>query len=74
MDTELKQLRLIKGFTLKEFAKKSGISTTYLNSIENGYQLHPSLNMVEKIAIWLNEDLVDIFYIIKRMQKRLGKF
>lgn len=71
MDTELKQLRIIKGLTLEEVAKKSGISTTYLNSIENGYQLHPSLDMVEKIAIGLNEDLVDIYYIIKRMQKRL---
>lgn len=73
METELKQLRLLKGFTLEQVAKRGGISTTYLNSIENGYQLHPSLDMVEKIAIGLNEDMVDIYYIIKRMIKRLSQ-
>lgn len=73
METELKQLRLLKGLTLEQVAKKGGISTTYLNSIENGYQLHPSLDMVEKIAIGLNEDMVDVYYIIKRMIKRLSQ-
>ena len=69
MNTELKQLRIIKGYTLEEVAKKANISTTYLNCIENGYQLNPSLNIIEKIATGLNEDFVDIVYIIKRMKK-----
>lgn len=73
METELKQLRIIKGLTLEEVAKRSGISIKYLNSIENGDKLPSSLNMVSKIAIGLNEDLVDIYYIIKRMQKRLAQ-
>lgn len=73
MDTDLKQLRIIKVYTLEDVAKRAGISTTYLNCIENGYQLNPSLNIIEKIAIGLNEDFVDIVYIIKRMQKRLAQ-
>ena len=73
MSTELKQLRIIKGLTLEDVSKKSGISTTYLNSIENGYQLNPSLDIIEKISIGLNEDIVDIYYILKRMIKRLGQ-
>lgn len=73
MNTELKQLRILKGLTLRDVAKKSGISTTYLNSIENGYQLNPSLDIIEKISIGLNEDLLDVYYIIKRMLKRLGQ-
>lgn len=69
MNTELKQLRLDKGYTLKRLAKLSGLSKTYLNSIENGLQINPSLDTIDKIAIGLNEDLVKIYYIIKNMSK-----
>lgn len=69
MNTELKQLRLRKGYTLQKLSKLSGLSKTYLNSIENGLQTNPSLDTIDKIAIGLNEDLVKIYYIIKNMSK-----
>lgn len=69
MNTELKQLRLSKGYTLQKLSKLSGLSTTYLNSMENGFQTNPSLDTIDKIAIGLNEDLVKIYYIIKNMTK-----
>ena len=69
MNTELKQLRLDKGYTLKRLAKLSGLSKTYLNSIETGFQTNPSLTTIDKIATGLNEDLVKIYYIIKNMSK-----
>lgn len=69
MNSKLKQLRLDKGYTLKELSRLSGLSTTYLNSIENGYQRNPSLDTIDKIAIGLKEDLVKIFYIIKDLKK-----
>lgn len=69
MNSKLKQLRLDKGYTLEELSRLTGLSTTYLNSIENGYQRNPSLDTIDKIAIGLNEDLVKIFYIIKDLKK-----
>lgn len=69
MNSKLKQLRLKKGYTLEELSRLTGLSTTYLNSIENGYQRNPSLDTIDKIAIGLNEDLVKIFYIIKDLKK-----
>ncbi len=69
MNSKLKQLRIGKGYTLEQFSKLTGISTTYLNSLENGLQTNPTLDTIDKIAIGLNEDLVKIFYIIKDMQK-----
>lgn len=69
MNSKLKQLRIGKGYTLEQFSKLTGISTTYLNSLENGLQTNPTLDTIDKIAIGLKEDLVKIFYIIKDMQK-----
>ena len=65
MNSKLKQLRIDKGYTLKALSRLTGISSTYLNSLENGYQRNPSLDIIDRIAIGLKEDLVKIFYIIK---------
>lgn len=69
MCSELKQLRIKKGYTLEKLSKLTGISTTYLSSLENGFQTNPSLDIIDRIAIGLNEDLVKIFYIIKNIKQ-----
>lgn len=67
MTSKLKEIRLKKGYTLEKLSKATGLSSTYLNRIENGLQTNPSLDTIDKIANELDEDLVTIFYIIKNM-------
>ncbi len=69
MNSKLKELRISKGYTLKELSRLSGVSTTYLSCIENGIQTNPSLDIVDKIARGLKEDVVYIYYIIKNIKK-----
>lgn len=64
MSTKLKELRIKKGYSLDELAKLSGISVSYMNELEKGLKKNPSLDIVHKIAIALNQDIVDIFYAI----------
>ena len=64
MTTKLKQLRIEKGYSLDEFSKLSGISISYLNELENGSKRNPSLDIIHKIAIALNKNIVDICYAI----------
>ena len=68
-NSKLKQLRIEKGYSLKEFSIKTGVSTTYLNDLENGIRDNPSLDIIDKIAKGLKEDLVKVFYIIKDLNK-----
>lgn len=65
MDSELKKLRKSKGYTLQKLSKLSGVSTTYLSDLENGNQRKPSLIIIERIAIGLNEDFVKVCYVVK---------
>ena len=64
MSTKLKELRIKKGYSLDELAKLSGISVSYMNELEEGSKRNPLLDIVHKIAIALNQDIVDICYAI----------
>jgi len=50
---KLKQLRQDKGLSLSELAKKSSLSTSYLNEIENGKK-HPKSNKIASLATALD--------------------
>ncbi|MGA7838087.1 MAG: helix-turn-helix transcriptional regulator, partial [Ignavibacteriaceae bacterium] len=50
---KLKQLRQDKGFSLSELAKKSSLSTSYLNEIENGKK-HPKSDKIAALATALD--------------------
>lgn len=49
MLVNLKPIRLKEGLTLKELSLKTGISTTYLNDLENLNRKNPSYKKLNKI-------------------------
>ena len=49
MLNNLKQIRLERGFTLQKLSDKTGISTTYLNDLENLYRINPSKQKIDKL-------------------------
>lgn len=49
MLVNLKQIRLDKGLTLKQLSLKTGLSTTYLNDLENLNRKNPSYKKLNKI-------------------------
>ena len=49
LGTNIRRIRLEKGFTQKEFCKKVGLDAAYLSNIENG-NMNPTVATVEKIA------------------------
>lgn len=57
----IKDIRLKKGITQKALAKKLGIATNSLSRYEIGERI-PSLNMIEKIAIALDIDPLELVY------------
>lgn len=69
MNSELKKLRIGKGYTLEQLSELTGISTKYLSSLEEGKEKNPTISTIEKIAVALKMDFVAIYYIIKYMIK-----
>lgn len=51
------QFRKNRGLTLSELAEKAGISKSYLSNIERNINQNPSIQVMEKIALVLEEDL-----------------
>lgn len=49
----IKQLRLAKGYSLKELEKKSGVTSGYIHRLENGSRKTPSIPVAESLAIGL---------------------
>lgn len=49
MLVNLKQIRIDKGLTLKQLSLKTGLSTTYLNDLENLNRKNPSYKKLNKI-------------------------
>ncbi|WP_181347241.1 helix-turn-helix domain-containing protein [Thalassobacillus sp. CUG 92003] len=46
----LQFLRLQKGYTLSELARRSGVSKSYISNIERGLQKNPSLIVMKKLS------------------------
>lgn len=58
----LRQVRKGKNLTLKELSKKSGISTTHINDIENNLK-SPSLLVMIILAKALNTKITELYRI-----------
>lgn len=67
----LKNLRLKKDISLREFAKKLGIQPSYLSDIEQGKRNAPSKEKQEQIIreLNLNEQETDKFYDLAKEGK-----
>jgi XRE family transcriptional regulator, regulator of sulfur utilization len=58
----IQDIRKQKGLTQTEFAKKSGITQTYLSQIENNHK-EPNLSILKSISEILEVPLPIIFYL-----------
>lgn len=64
----LKKILLVKGYSQREFAETTQISTPYFNQIING-ERHPSGKVAKKITDILEVKFDDIFFIEDACQK-----
>jgi transcriptional regulator with XRE-family HTH domain len=56
----IKRLRMAEGWTIAEFARRSGFTKNHLSLIERGKNI-PSLNMLFTLSELFRIDLVSIF-------------
>lgn len=47
---ELKDIRKNKGFTIREVAERSGVSSAYISQLENGQRGTPSPDILSKLS------------------------
>lgn len=60
---KLRDMRKLKGFTIRELADRSGVSAAYISQLENGNRGIPSPDVLMKLSEGLNtsySDLMDI--------------
>ncbi|GKU84417.1 helix-turn-helix domain-containing protein [Niallia sp. NCCP-28] len=55
--TQIKKLRLMKGYSINELSERAGVSKSYLSYIERGIQKNPSLQILSKLAHTLDTNL-----------------
>jgi transcriptional regulator with XRE-family HTH domain len=58
---KLREIRIQKALTQQEVSERSGLPSSQISRIENGYRL-PSLETLERIAAALQVRLSDVFY------------
>lgn len=58
----VKELRTEKGITLKELSRRSGVSTTHINDIEN-QKNHPTIYTMYLLSAALEVYFMDLFTI-----------
>lgn len=51
---QLKQIRVRQGFSIREVAKRSGVSAAYISQLENGNRGIPSPDILQKLSSGLN--------------------
>ncbi len=61
---KLREVRLKNNMSIRQLSRKTGISKSHLNYIENG-EREPSLSMIIRIAIALGIDEKELYEVIK---------
>ena len=59
---KIKDYRIKRGLTIKELADKCGVSAGYICHLEKGKRENPSIEVMENIAIVLEESIAEIFF------------
>jgi transcriptional regulator with XRE-family HTH domain len=67
----LRELRLENEITLRDFAKRLGITPTYISQIEQEYCKPPKANVVEKMATILGQDIDESLTLAGRLPEDL---
>ncbi|MCA1021025.1 MULTISPECIES: helix-turn-helix domain-containing protein [Halobacillus] len=57
---KIRVLRTGRGLSVNEFAKRSGVSKSYISNIERGVQKNPSLIVMGKLARTLEVPLEEL--------------
>jgi transcriptional regulator with XRE-family HTH domain len=60
---KLRDLRKLKGFTIRELADRSGVSAAYISQLENGNRGIPSPDVLMKLSEGLNTSYSDLMEI-----------
>ena len=61
MVTKLKIRRIEQGIKQKDLAKVAGITTQYLYNLESGKAKNPSIPVMKKLAVALDDSVEDLF-------------
>jgi XRE family transcriptional regulator of biofilm formation len=60
VQNRIKQLRLLRGYSINALSEKTGVSKSYLSYIERGIQKNPSLHILSKLAHSLGTTVEDL--------------
>lgn len=60
---KLKDMRKLKGFTIRELADRSGVSSAYISQLENGNRGIPSPDILLKLSEGLNTSYSELMEI-----------
>ncbi|MGW9127563.1 helix-turn-helix domain-containing protein [Paenibacillus chitinolyticus] len=60
---KLKDLRKLKGYTIRELADRSGVSAAYISQLENGNRNIPSPDVLMKLSEGLNIPYAELMKI-----------
>lgn len=60
---KLRDMRKLKGFTIRELADRSGVSAAYISQLENGNRGIPSPEVLMKLSEGLNISYSDLMEI-----------
>lgn len=66
----LREVRIEKNITIRQLSKRTGISKSHLNYIENG-EREPTLSMIVRIAVALGIDEKELYRVVKWFIKML---
>ncbi|GIN84300.1 transcriptional regulator [Heyndrickxia sporothermodurans] len=66
-------IRKKRGLTLTELAEKANISKSYLSNIERNVNQNPSIQVISKIAIVLDVDLMTLLNTNSSIEKMKSK-
>ncbi|CAG7650925.1 helix-turn-helix domain-containing protein [Paenibacillus allorhizosphaerae] len=66
---QLKDMRKMKGFTIRELADRSGVSAAYISQLENGNRGIPSPDVLMKLSEGLNMPYTELMQIAGYLEK-----
>jgi transcriptional regulator with XRE-family HTH domain len=66
---QLRDMRKLKGFTIRELADRSGVSSAYISQMENGNRGVPSPDVLMKLSEGLNTPYPELMEIAGYIEK-----
>jgi transcriptional regulator with XRE-family HTH domain len=70
---KLRDMRKLKGFTIRELADRSGVSPAYISQLENGNRGVPSPDVLMKLSEGLNTPYSNLMEIAGYLEQASGR-